>query len=62
MTKQMMSFEGAALMLADTANGMSEEEFEVFACKVLEDNSPEEIAILLRTCRLSCRHCFRNGH
>ena len=31
MSKQMMSFEEAAQMLAERAAGMSEEEFEVFS-------------------------------
>ena len=46
MSKQMMSFEDAALMLAETADGMSEQEFEEFAREVLEDNTPDEIATI----------------
>lgn len=41
-----MSFEEAALMLAETASGMSKEEFEEFAGEVLEDNTPDEIATI----------------
>jgi uncharacterized protein YqeY len=46
MTKQMMSFEEAALMLAETATGMSQEEFADFARDVLADNTSDEIATI----------------
>jgi hypothetical protein len=43
MAKQSMTVMEAALMLVESANGMSENEFEKFARELLEDNSPGEI-------------------
>jgi hypothetical protein len=43
MTKQFMSVVEAAQTLIESANQMSEEEFELLAGQMLEDNSPGEI-------------------